>query len=276
MKAVSVEIGHSCYSRCLSCNTYNQKNTKPSFEIIISRIDKLLDHGFTKIRLTGLEPTTHPQFIDIVKYLKENGATSRVTTTLTYPDDVISKTLNDVDILRVSIHGVYNHYRIFHGSNNFDRLLKNLKSVNTLTYYYTLIKLENLRNYTEVFATNLIKFYKEYPHPFEFFQMHGTEIMETDAFFQILHDFDIPFTYTPNVSVKRSTCTVMSEKLYVKDNGDVYPCCMAGGEVGNSLERQVLLGNIDTETLRKMCSKKLTGLDNPICDNCTPKYSRLM
>ena len=74
-------------------------------------------------------------------------------------------------------------------------------------------------------------------------------------------------------------CHIANSRWYIKTDGSIYPCCMAGGELGQTLETSLYIGNILTEsveTLSDVATIPLRNLDNPICDSCTPKYFKSM
>lgn len=80
------DLGRRCNYNCTYCWPSVHSNTEnfASYETIISAIDMIINHwaGGKQIRWNfgGGEPTMHPRFIDILKYLKSKGQWVLVTT----------------------------------------------------------------------------------------------------------------------------------------------------------------------------------------------------
>lgn len=80
------DLGRMCNYNCTYCWPSVHSNTEKfaSYETIIKAIDMIIDHwsGGKEIRWNfgGGEPTMHPQFIDILKYLKSKNQWVLVTT----------------------------------------------------------------------------------------------------------------------------------------------------------------------------------------------------
>ena len=77
---------------------------------------------------------------------------------------------------------------------------------------------------------------------------------------------------------KQILCHINKFHAHIKRNGDVYPCCMSGGEVGQSLQDYFKLGNIFKEDIKDIYCRnydKFKGInlaDNSICKECTMRY----
>lgn len=69
MTYLHVTTGSQCPNRCLFCATGDIKSTL-SYDEIINSIDQKIA-GTTGVLLTGGEPSAHPDFIPIIKYIKE-------------------------------------------------------------------------------------------------------------------------------------------------------------------------------------------------------------
>ena len=80
------DLGRRCNYNCTYCWPSVHSNTEAfaDYETIITAIDMIIDHwaGGKQIRWNfgGGEPTMHPRFIDILKYLKSKGQWVLVTT----------------------------------------------------------------------------------------------------------------------------------------------------------------------------------------------------
>ncbi len=276
MKSGYIEIGNYCHAKCISCNIDNSVYVAPNISRVYSRLEKLINSGFTKIRLTGKEPVTSPEFSNYVEFLKNSNIQVSIATTLLTKSMEVLETLSIIDELRISIHGFYDEYEKFMGVNKFERFTKNLDTLVSLRksscmLSYTFVKSGRHTNFSYGSWERLKTFLKEYPIEVEFFPMHNNwNKIELSR----MHNF----TNINNLQLYKNQyhCAVHDRKLYVKYNGDVYPCCMAGGEVGGTPASEVYLGNIDRISIEEIQRKKLINLNNEICRKCTPKYYKLM
>ncbi len=114
-----IDTGTRCNASCYFCY-YRESLQDPvkSFDSIIEEIDQLLLAGFTKIELSGGEPTIHPDFIKILEYISNKGAEPSFLTNAIAID---SKMMQEIytagvrDIL-ISIQGTENHHNKILGS----------------------------------------------------------------------------------------------------------------------------------------------------------------
>src|SRR4030042_1108877 len=74
MARISIELTNHCNLRCLHCSD-GRHGAKGHLKIGI--IEKVLknarDQGFDHLAFTGGEPTLHPEFMDILKMVREAG-----------------------------------------------------------------------------------------------------------------------------------------------------------------------------------------------------------
>jgi radical SAM protein with 4Fe4S-binding SPASM domain len=290
-KIAYLEVGNQCFCNCVMCDIHKKPHEKINFDVFTSRVDKLIENGFNQIRLAGNDPLTHPDIIDMIFYIKtKTNSVLDITTTLLSPDPEVIRYTSLADILRVSLFAVYDEYEKFYNTKKWSLLCNNLKRLqyfNELIFNYTLVSgKNNYSNYSKEHALDLVKFVKnhvDFMYIFNIFpsidykspNLSYDESYKISCFLDILNGEDINFSYIGQVYKKMSSCSVNSKSLYVRTNGDVYPCCMAGGEIGQELFPELLLGNIDKDSMDFLTTKKLTNLNNITCDYCTPKYWRL-
>lgn len=82
---ISWDLGQRCNYECTYCPPYLHDKTSPHlpFDKVIEILDVILeyyDNRLTEFNFAGGEPTIHPQFMEIAKYLKERGSSIIITT----------------------------------------------------------------------------------------------------------------------------------------------------------------------------------------------------
>lgn len=287
-KTAYLEVGNQCFCNCVMCDIHKKPHEKIDYNVFTSRVDKLIENGFNQIRLAGNDPLTHSYILDMILYTKQKDAILDITTTLLSEDVEVIRCTSLADILRVSLFAVYDEYEKFYNVKKFDLLCSNLQRLqysNRLIFNYTLVS-GRKNNYSVEHANQLVDFVKTYinfNYIFNIFPainyssplLSQDEKDEISDFLHVLKTNSIIFVYIDQVYKKMSSCSVNSNSLYIRTDGDVYPCCMAGGEIGQELFPELLLGNIDKNSMQSIISKKLVNLNNQTCNYCTPKYWRL-
>jgi len=97
-----------------------------------SKVKKIIDEcakaDVFEINLSGGEPTLHPDFLDIVKYCKDNNFIVGFTSNGQFDEKISKKVSRYIDGCAISIHGFRDtHNRIVNKKDSFDQALKNLE-----------------------------------------------------------------------------------------------------------------------------------------------------
>jgi len=273
------------------CDAHKYPSDEVPISLVLLRLQRLQVGGFKHIRLTGREPMTHPDFDKILNYMEANDVDIDITTTLLTPDMKLVERLANICRIRVSLFALYKNHEYFYNCSpkKWQIFMSNIKRLSILRddvikFTYTLTEKAGRPNYSMHSAHDLIKFVRESgisKYRFEFFPdfkyiggIPKKEKKQMDSFFRQITGYVKHKAY--NIETKNiRTCSVPQHRLYVKNNGDVYPCCNAGGELGQSLPQDALLGNIDSNSVKWMSLTHLC-VDNPICNNCTKKFYQLM
>ena len=125
------DIGRRCNYACDYCWPAVHSNTEkfPSFESVINTIDMIIDNWSNgeQIRWNfgGGEPTMHPQFIDILKYLKSRNQWILVTTNGSRSTKFWSEATQYINSVNMSAH--FASMDLYRG--NEDRFLDNCKII---------------------------------------------------------------------------------------------------------------------------------------------------
>jgi MoaA/NifB/PqqE/SkfB family radical SAM enzyme len=286
LKTAYLEVGNKCFCRCKMCEAHLTERIEIGELDFVTRIDKL-SQVFERIRLAGNDPLTHPRVLDMVRYLRDRKLYTQIVTTLLATNTNSLSAAVECDHLKVSMPGLFHKYDEIIGLARWSLFNKNIHKVCELRYAnglpgvifnYTFVK-EN--NYTMEDAEDLIGFIQglTYHTKVEFFpalyydqDWQPFEILEIIRFLKYVSHY-IPIDFPGFTTYRARYCDLNTDNLYVKCNGDVYTCCMAGGEIGQEPVEELRIGNIDTDTIQYLTSPaRGRDVDNYICDMCTPKY----
>jgi len=227
----------------------------------------------------------------ILDSLKHLGTEVDITTTLLtpYPEHVMQ--LSNIHKLRISLFALYRaHARFYNTSpNKWHTFVRNMlilanRRTKKIKFTYTLTEKDGVPNYTSDCAYDIIKFVNEINmsnYTFEFFPdfkyincVPSDVAKRVSNFISILQD-NVNFKLYTIETKKIQFCTVAEHRIYVKNNGDCYPCCNTGGEIGQDVPEETFLGNIDHRPVSDMSQVQL-HVNNPTCNNCTKKFYKLM
>lgn len=133
---VEIDITNKCNANCIFCyqgNEHNHKENELTFEEIIEIFDQLREMGTYYLQISGGEPFSRKDTLDIIKAAKERGFRTSIITNGTYlNNDIIDElSILDLDRINVSFHAVdldaYNKIFGFKNKNIYNRVLDNIK-----------------------------------------------------------------------------------------------------------------------------------------------------
>lgn len=125
------DISRRCNYDCSYCwpNSHNNKEEFPSYETIIKVIDMIIDHwaDSNEIRWNfgGGEPTMHPQFLEIIQYLKKNNQWVLVTTNGSRSTKFWEEACKYINTINMSAH----FQSMDQFKNNENRFIKNCETI---------------------------------------------------------------------------------------------------------------------------------------------------
>ena len=291
-----MEIGTGCFARCKTCDIHDKDRIHHvSYSDRLRTIRELMHWGFTEVRFTGYDPLTYERLQHLTQEIHYWNIKKVINTTLLSAnlDDIVTCALYDEVI--VSLSAVGDKYEEFFGVDRFHVLDKNLRSLlaitsGKVTINYVVTKdtrREDLFKFTEYM--NSIKhfglgklnvmFFPELRYD-DYWDNWPTDQMDcwlAGFKYKLLAD-GIPTTWTPSFKGKKiDYCCVFKQRLYIRSNGDVHPCCNSGGEIGQTVYDETCLGNILKDDINALIDNKaFIKVNNEVCNRCTPKYYRLM
>ncbi len=290
MKKVYVEIGNACFCKCVCCDIHDRPHKIMEIENFKSTVRNLKSMGFEQVRLAGNDPLTNKDFCKYVDIVYDEGLQCEVTTTLLTKKRTKVAALGIVDDLNISLSAVGSDYEKFFNVKKWDLFVINFcelmgirggNKITTINYTITRETLDQdvFRRFILFMGSYVSNRLEVNIFPAIYYDRPFTE-EEKKKILQIYggieHGFNLIYDFS---EYEMHSCTIPKAELYVQVNGDVYPCCLSGGELGQSLESELLIGNIlrgDQTVLFERTQKPMTGLNNQICNRCSQKYVKKM
>ena len=292
-----LEISGKCQSRCVACMIHTTQGMKyhPTYEQVIHMIDTLAESGVRAIRLTGGEPVMAERFPDIVQHMRDLKIyTSMTTTLLTKKKDVIEALLN-VQKFKLSLPCVGDEYHNYFciPDKNFDTVKANMDflrehkrkfSVNYTIFdkNYGLKSIMKFINFINPYKPNYVTFFPALEYDHKDSKAVVSNFKACRSFCEFKSNIDtIEKHFKRRKERAKIVCHINKFHWHVKRNGDAYPCCMTGGEIGNDLDPQFLMGNLFEQSATEIYVGKFDMFKGKnlakagICANCTQRYLML-
>src|SRR5213079_1322453 len=76
----SLYVTDRCNLACAHCTEYDNSRHHPNLEALKQRISKIRELGTMRMALVGAEPLVHPNIVEIVRYCRELGFATSLTT----------------------------------------------------------------------------------------------------------------------------------------------------------------------------------------------------
>jgi MoaA/NifB/PqqE/SkfB family radical SAM enzyme len=254
------------------------------FEKLHVLFQSLADNGFTEIRFTGREPLTNRDLIPLMNY--HTGFSYTVLSTLLSPPETM-EVMRRATTRKVSLTTVFDGYNMYHRGGNWSVFLKNFYQLNSDVQgdleIYSTITAELLNNIDYIKSTALFLNSLMYtPRQWSLFPAYDRQgIYVSEAKRASIEELLLQ-VYQGDLTVSRTAiqknpevCHAPAHTIYITNSGNIFPCCMAGGEVGRSTEGHLMLGTLNKDgSLPKYEKQLLVGWIG-LCDSCTEKYRKL-
>jgi MoaA/NifB/PqqE/SkfB family radical SAM enzyme len=296
-KNALVELTNACNHACIFCYNPEMKRSISTIDnnVFKSFILKGVSEGLEEV---GLYSTGEPfmtknlhEFIKISKdnglkrvYITSNGALANLSR--------VKKALEaGLDSIKFSINaGSKETYKIIHGHDDFDKVIKNLQDI----YHYkkdNKIKLQLLCSFvfTDLTKKEIISFKKKYQKYFDeeirFVKAANqgghtkdrSEILTNKMEHEINNHKDL------NLEKEFKPCGMLWDRLHLTSEGNLTACCV---DYENDLvykkfsEKEKIIDQFNSEKITNLRDKHLKNdLKNTICHNCiyneNSKYSKI-
>lgn len=285
LEELSMEITYRCPFKCIMCSSdASIANGKPEipFEKIKELIEDTKQFGTTDVSLSGGEPSFHPNFIEIVRFIKENGMKPIIYTIgvgfdkenkvpESYSNELISL-FKEVDAkVILPIHGIGEiHDRITQMSGSFEieietikKLIKNgievqIHFVPQPYNYKDVVNVYKLCNELKVNKMSILRFVQqgrgEEHSDLNDFQLGSVMGMLytirklcSDLFITKLRiGIPMDFTFLYDGEPKIKSCDGGKSKILVRANGEVNVC-----PAWKCLD-EFIAGDINSQTLEEI------------------------
>jgi radical SAM protein with 4Fe4S-binding SPASM domain len=258
-----IKITSSCRSRCQYCLSWQTKQEDlPTNEFIniANDIQKFKNH---RIALSGGEPTTHPEFYQIIKKCHEIGTYLTVITDGQYTSN--SQWVSMADEITFSIDSCFSDiYLDIRGINGLQRSFKNISnaaekgvkvSINIVLSHQSIASLEQSIEILVGMGVSAIYFLELETHLSIGEKLLPTANDLSDLFQNILPKLRrkypriIPentflFSNKSKYRNGHNSCIIPWMHMTIRPNGDVYPCCRIGDDTPREGNKDFCLGNI--------------------------------
>lgn len=106
MKKVEIHVTEKCLNNCVFCSVNKHYNPEPTLKEIYNDIDRTLNQKFSRITITGGEPTLRKDLFKIVKYAKKHYKNILIETNGTnFTKEYVSKLINaGINEFKISFH----------------------------------------------------------------------------------------------------------------------------------------------------------------------------
>jgi MoaA/NifB/PqqE/SkfB family radical SAM enzyme len=263
VRSIQLEVLSGCACKCVMCKQWQDRisytMSPEQLETFFKDYKRL---GGLQINLTGGDPLYYKDFVKV--FSQDFGLRLDITTTMITNDKEKLDLLSKFKLITLSISGVGDTYKKIHGVDAYEMVKNNLiyirkKGMNFKTN--TVLSKENLENidWVEPFIEdmNLLqpKFVTLIQNLFD--EGSFTNIADVVKIFNDKAKFkfsnasmgDRNKTRKKEPTFKKYACIVPYLHWHIKSSGDVYPCCIMGGEVGQDLDPNFCFGNIFKDKL---------------------------
>ena len=221
---VLLELVSTCNLRCPMCFQTDKTFTRKPYMGIIeldffrSVIDQCRDLGVGALTLGSRgEPTMHPEFLNMLQYLKKNGRfiETKLNTNATYLNEKICHNIfeNNLNVVVISAdHYEKENYEKLRKNSDFEKVVNNLKILFKIRKKYypksrTEIRVSGIDYYNNL---NRNKFYG-------FWSQYSDSVSSSPA----SKRWDTYFNEPSNIS---SPCSNLWDRMYIWFDGKSNPC----------------------------------------------------
>lgn len=297
--SLQLEITDACPNKCKFC--YRPQNpTFMNFDVIKKLTEDLELNNAVCLRFTGGEPLIHPNFSEISSL--KNKMLFTITTSLAIKQgnqyNKVLDSLKNFNSIKISISaGNKENYRKIHGSNYFNDVVSNIEYLNkklkkkvSINFVVTdeTIEAGNLVDFIRMINTLKITgvtFFPALSTPMKMeFLKEFKNLEKIVSGLNCRSNFkNLRYHLRERKKEHTVPCYISLFHVHIKTNGDVYPCCMSGGEIGQKLSQTLKMGNINEESISEIYKKNKNITKNlgmkiynfDFCKECTGRYKRI-
>jgi MoaA/NifB/PqqE/SkfB family radical SAM enzyme len=276
VRSIQIEILSGCACKCVMCKQWEDRQ---SYYMEPDQLTKFFNDykrlGGLQANLTGGDPLYYKDFVKV--FSQDFGLRLDITTTMITNDKEKLDLLKKFKLITVSISGTKDMYEKVQGINAYELVKKNLvyirkKGMNFKTN--TVLNDVNLSNldWVEQFVEDMNLLQPKFVTLIQSLFDEGSftnipdvvKIFKDKAKFKFsnatMGDRNKKHKKEPNF--KKYPCIIPYLHWHIKSSGDVYPCCIMGGEVGQDLDPKFCFGNIFKDSLETIYKNGTNFVDN--------------
>lgn len=295
--SVLIKLTSSCRSQCRYCLSWKTEKEYLSPETLKGTFSDISRFSASRIAFSGGEPTTHPDFKDIIQRAKKNCDNITVITDGQFLNN--QEWFPFVDELIFSIDSTNPlDYKLIRGIDGLDSALQNLRTATksgiktAVNIVLTQFALKNLSQSIECFVeigVNNVYLLELETHlgmpndlipkkkDFVAFKMELLPMLKSKYGKTIQFDEDTTIIPFQGRKINELSCLIPFMHLTIRPNGDVYPCCRIGDDNPEGNDLSYCLGNIKksnisdmwTSPLRKEIVKSIINNPPLPCKKCS-------
>ncbi len=282
-----LEITYRCTEKCRHCYLDDAGNhckvDELTFEEYKKVVDELYEMGCMNILVTGGEPTLHPDFLKICRYIVDKGILLDVFTNALYIPDDMFEALCDMHLNCISF-SLYGGSPEFHDyitqvPGSFHKTLHNIlkfKAAGLDLYVKTILFKDKYDEWLKLDALSQRLNFRLNTGTFLLSTREKGDrchMMQTDdeyrQYLRLCRSRERGPHLVPHRDVESYICTAGRSSLAITANGDVRPCASVPYVLGN-IKEDKLKDVWESEKLMTFYKFKYTDLDTA-CKDC--KYS---
>ena len=280
---VYFEITRRCNLKCEYCynNSRSDFSSELSKEQIIRTVDELYRLGTFEIRLTGGEPTLHPDFFEIVEYIEKKGFFISLATNGLWNDEMIHKVKNtSIKIVIISLDGPEDYHDSVRGKGTFEAArntilrLSNSKQIsikiNTVLCKENEKYIEDIINIADSLGVQAVNFAPLRHAGRANGKMNRKTVLTSEemfsaikkirevrkycrakiqTYFDILETPDKSYQF-PSSLINEKSCAAGIEVAAISPFGEVYGCVVspANGSLGDKAKHLFMAGNLSEDS----------------------------
>ncbi len=300
-----LEVTRQCATRCRLCyvNSGEAQDDTLGTEELLEAIDQMVDMGVGFVALSGGDPLTRPDMIEIVEYIHDTrGVTAGLSTSLLTLTEETARRMKEMGVLvQVSLDGSVAEINDWNrGEGSFDKTMNGVKLLRRFEIPFRFAYVINKHNVGDV--GRMVEFARElgarevafgkvkiagrakavereaYPNPEEmtaaYHALYRKEIELCDAEITIRCKHNQGLITGLGTRVGCLPCGAGRTFIQVSHNGDIVPCSLLSNRT------EFYLGNVRRDRLQDVWEnapafrffRNTAADDIDVCRNCPAKH----
>ncbi|RLI97148.1 MAG: hypothetical protein DRO99_03400 [Candidatus Aenigmatarchaeota archaeon] len=282
IEEIMIEVTNRCLLDCPCCCQEDKSRvekrdmTLEEFKNIAMQANALSQETPPEINFCGLgEPLMNKHFIDMVRFLKENGMAYTLSTNgMLMGKEVIEALVSTgAKEVKVSLDAVNSEsYSVYRVGGNFDRVISNIREFAGKKGKNTTLTIQMLvMSHNESSINDFIRMGKDMGADIAKIKSIFITSPEHAGLLPKSHNY-LRYTKYPTLVRKTDSCRWVDRKMYINSDGTVMPCCFAEHNsyyvMGNAFDSS-LKQILESRTYKEFKAAIREDVDNKeLCSRC--------